>query len=209
MQFNRRDLIAKCAALGVVTLASNLTATAAAESWSQADKKPRTPTPLAEIGPFYMRNAPNSAILRAPGDPGLPLTVNGIIYNVRGDILPGAKIEVWQTNHIGHYDLHGYRYRTALIAGATGNYDFSSVMPGHYPARVCQHVHFVVTAEGHKPLVTQMYFATDPVFDGDPDKNYTKDPLCTARELVRPVLLKGDPDSIAASTNFELVLEQL
>jgi protocatechuate 3,4-dioxygenase beta subunit len=209
MVFNRRDLIARCAALGVVTLAPGLSASAAAEAWFQADKKPRTPTPPVELGPFYVRNAPNTAVLRAPGDPGLPLTVNGIIYNVRGDVLPGAKIEVWQTNHIGHYDLHGYHYRTTLIAGATGDYDFSSVMPGHYPSRVCQHIHFLVTAEGHKPLVTQMYFATDPVFGGDPDKNYTKDPLLTSRELVRPVLLKGDPQSIVASSSFELVLERL
>ena len=83
------------------------------------------------------------------------------------------------------------------------------MIPGHYPGRVCQHIHFAVTAEGHKPLVTQMYFATDPVFDGDPDKNYTKDPLCTARELVRPVVLLGDPQAVVASSNFELVLERL
>ncbi len=209
MTLNRRDLIAKGAALGVVTLAPNLSATAAAEGWLMADQKPRTPTTSVELGPFYKRGAPSATELRADGDPGLPLRVGGVIYNVRGDVLPNAKLEIWQTNHLGHYDLHGYRYRTTLLSGAAGNYDFSSVIPGHYPARVCQHIHFVVTAEGHKPLVTQMYFATDPVFDGDPDKNYAKDPLCTARELVRPILLKGDPQSLIASTNFELVLERL
>jgi hypothetical protein len=53
-----------------------------------------------------------------------------------------------------------------------------------------------------------MYFASDPVFDGDPDKNYTKDPLITSRELVRPVMLKGDPQAMQAAVNFECVLEQ-
>ena len=81
--------------------------------------------------------------------------------------------------------------------------------PGHYPARGCQHIHYVVTAPGHKPLVTQLYFATDPVFDGDPDKNYGKDPLIISRELVRPVTLTGDPKTIQAAVQFDVVLERL
>ncbi|GAC1620835.1 MAG: intradiol ring-cleavage dioxygenase [Candidatus Acidiferrum sp.] len=209
MELNRRDLIAKCVAMGVVTLASNLNVAEAAEAWSQTEKKSRAATPSADFGPFYKRDAPNTAMLRAPNDPGLALAVGGAVFNTRGDSLPGAKIEVWQTDHTGHYDLRGYRYRAALLADSGGNYSFGSVMPGHYPVRVCQHIHFAVTAAGHKPLVTQMYFSTDPVFEGDPDKNFTKDPLCSSRELVRPVVLKGDPAAIVANSNFELVLERL
>ena len=82
-------------------------------------------------------------------------------------------------------------------------------MPGHYPARVCQHIHYVITADGHKPLITQLYFATDPVFEGDPDKNYAKDPLVLSRELVRPVTLTGDPKTIQAAVTFDVVLERL
>jgi protocatechuate 3,4-dioxygenase beta subunit len=208
MELDRRDLLAKCVAMGVVTLASKFNPATAAKAWAQSEKKTLSATPRAEFGPFYKRGAPNTAVLRAPNDPGLPLAIAGAVYNTRGDLLPGAKIEVWQTNHSGHYDLTGFRYRAALIADPAARYEFSSVMPGHYPARVCQHVHFAVTAEGHKPLVTQMYFATDPVFQGDPDKNYTKDPLCTSRELVRPVMLKGDPQALIASTSFEIVLER-
>lgn len=209
MGLSRRDLLAKCVSLGVVTLATNLTATTAAEAWSQTEKKSRPSTPTVATGPFYKRDAPNTPMLRAATDPGLPLAVDGAVYSTRGEILPGAKVEVWQTDHLGHYDLLGYRYRALLLADAEGRYGFSSVIPGHYPARVCQHVHFAVRAEGHKPLVTQMYFGSDPVFEGNPDKNYTKDPLCTSRELVRPVILKGDPQTLIAVVNFELVLEKL
>lgn len=209
MEPNRRDLLAKCVAFGGVILAPGLTVVGAAPAWAEADKKGRSATPAADFGPFYKREAPNVAALRAPNDPGLPLAVGGAVYNTRGDILPGAKVEIWHTDHIGHYDLSGYRYRAALIADAHGNYAFTSVIPGHYPARVCQHIHFAISATGHKPLVTQMYFATDPVFEGDPDKNFAKDPLCTSRELVRPVMLKGDPQALIASATFELVLEQL
>jgi protocatechuate 3,4-dioxygenase beta subunit len=82
-------------------------------------------------------------------------------------------------------------------------------MPGHYPARVCQHIHYVVTAEGHKALITQLYFATDSAFEGDPDRNYSRDPLIMSRELVRPVMLTGDPKAVQAMVTFEVVLERL
>jgi protocatechuate 3,4-dioxygenase beta subunit len=73
---------------------------------------------------------------------------------------------------------------------------------------VCQHVHYLVSAPGHLPLVTQLYFATDPVFDGDPGRNFARDPLITSRELVRPVLLAGDPGDVRAVVTFELVLDR-
>lgn len=79
-------------------------------------------------------------------------------------------------------------------------------MPGHYPARVARHVHYFVTVPGHKPLTTQLYFATDEVFDRNPDKNYSKDPLITARDLVRPLTLTGKPEASIAAVEFELVL---
>jgi len=82
-------------------------------------------------------------------------------------------------------------------------------MPGHYPDRVCQHIHYLISAPGYKPLTTQLYFATDPVFEGDPDKNYTRDPVIQSRDLVRPVTLKGDPKDIHAAVLFPIVLERL
>jgi protocatechuate 3,4-dioxygenase beta subunit len=208
-KLNRRDLLAKCAALGGVTLTAGLTAPGAASAWAEAERKNRAVTPPADFGPYYKRDAPNVAALRAPNDPGLPLAVSGAVWSARGNVLPGAKVEIWQADYIGRYDLSGYRYRAALIADAHGDYAFTSVIPGHYPVRICQHIHFCVSAAGHKPLTTQMYFATDPAFEGDPDKNFAKDPLCTSRELVRPIMLKGDPQALVASATFELVLEAL
>ncbi|MDQ3418897.1 MAG: hypothetical protein M3541_08960, partial [Acidobacteriota bacterium] len=97
------------------------------------------------------------------------------------------------------------RYR-ATLTPPSSEYAFDSVMPGHYPARVARHVHYFVTAPGHRPLTTQLYFATDEVFDGNPDKNYSKDPLITARDLVRPVTLAGTPEASIAAAEFELVM---
>ncbi len=81
-------------------------------------------------------------------------------------------------------------------------------MPGHYPTRVAQHIHYKVSAPEHQALITQLYFATDPVFEGDPDKNFVKDPILKSRELIRPVSVFADPESIRAAVSFEIVLER-
>lgn len=207
MALSRRDLLLKSIAIGVVKLGPGLTAASAVEAWLHAEKMSRQPTPIDQLGPFYKKGAPHSAVMREAGDPGLPLAVVGSVYNTRGEELSGARIEIWQTNHQGHYDLSGYRYRAELLSGEKGAYDFQSVIPGHYPARICQHIHFLVTAPGHKPLVTQMYFASDPVFKGDPAKNMNDD--CPSVQLVRPILLTDKPDAMNASATFELVMEPL
>ncbi len=207
-RLTRRDLMLKCAALGSLAVAPGLSVKEAIAGWNGKGASLK-PTTWGELGPFYKREAPKTTQLRKPGDPGLPVTVAGKVLDVRGNALPGATLEIWQADHLGLYDLEGYHYRALLVAGETGQYDFDSVMPGHYPARVCQHIHYLVKAPGHKPLITQLYFATDPVFQGDPDRNYHLDPLIRSRDQVRPVMLAGDPKQINARVEFEVVLEVL
>jgi protocatechuate 3,4-dioxygenase beta subunit len=207
-RLTRRDLLFKSAALGSLCVIPSLSLADAVGAW-QGQENARKPTAWDEIGPFYKRDAPRAAQLRRPGDPGLPVSVAGRVFDTRGNVLSGAKVEVWQADHLGHYDLDGYGYRATLVADADGKYSFDSVMPGHYPGRVCQHIHYLVSAPGHKPLTTQLYFATDPVFEGDPVHNYTRDPLIQSSELVRPVTLAGDPKEVHALVNFEIVVEGL
>jgi protocatechuate 3,4-dioxygenase beta subunit len=208
-RLTRREALQKCAALGTLTLAPSLSLADALLTWEEQERKSRQPTPWNELGPFYKRLAPDTRVLRRPGDPGLPLVVSGQVFDVRGEIIPSASLEIWQTDHLGHYDLDGYRYRAAMRSDNSGKYSFESVMPGHYPDRVCQHIHYLISAPGYKPLTTQLYFATDPVFEGDPDKNYMRDPVLQSRDLVRPVTLAGDARDIHASVIFPIVLERL
>jgi len=206
---SRRDVLWKSAALGALALAPGVSM-ADVFAWSE-DQKPasRTPTPWNEIGPFYKREAPKVAELRGAGDKGLPLSVTGRVFDTRGDAVEGAKIEIWQADDAGLYDLDGYKYRASLTADKAGAYAFGSIMPGHYPARVCQHIHYLVTAPGCKALTTQLYFGTDPVFQGDPARNFTKDPLIQSVELVRPVTVTKSSSGTRAGVTFELVLERL
>jgi protocatechuate 3,4-dioxygenase beta subunit len=208
---SRRDILRKGAALGSIVVASQSSSEAMLVGFEERENQARKPTPPNPLGPFYKRLTPITSVLRAPGDPGIPLTLSGQVFDTRGDVVPDAVIEIWQTNHLGYYDVDGYRYRGKLRVDDSGAYSFESVIPGHYPdkSRVCQHVHYLVIAPGHKPLVTQLYFATDPVFEGDPVKNYARDPLIETPELIRPVMLTGDPNQVHAKVRWELCLERL
>jgi len=205
---SRRDLLEKCAAAGLLLLAPPLRVSGIASHFEEGAMAPRKATPGNELGPFYKKRAPRTDRLAPEAAPGLPLAVSGRVFDTRGAVQTGALLEIWHASHAGIYDNQGYLYRGQLVAGDEGRYGFESVMPGHYPGRVAQHVHFRVSAPGHAPLVTQLYFATDPAFDGDPDRNYGKDPLVGSRELIRPVEIVGDPGVPRALVSFELVLER-
>jgi protocatechuate 3,4-dioxygenase beta subunit len=204
MALTRRELIERCLSTGALMLVSPALAGSAAELAAPHPQLP--PTPTNELGPFFKKNAPTSKILAEPADPGVPLKVSGRVLDTRGAPLAGAVLEVWQANHLGIYDLETYRYRSRLVAEKDGSYSFQTVMPGHYPGRVAQHIHYRVSAPETKTLVTQLYFATDPVFEGDPGKNFAKDPLVENRDLIRPVTLGGTGNAPLAMVTFETVL---
>ena len=209
-RLSRREMFELC-----ITRGSLLTAVAAMsqnswlEAWQRAERGALSPTSADLLGPFHKKNAPNVQVLRRPGDPGLPLRVIGTVRTTRDEGLPNATLEVWQADVKGRYDMEGYRYRAKIRPSDDGAYWIETVMPGSYGDRPVRHIHYVVSAPGHKTLVTQAYFATDTFFGGDPDANYAKDGLVQHRELVRPVTL-SERDGIAyAAITFDVVLEKV
>jgi len=128
-------------------------------------------------------------------------------------LLEGAKVDVWHADHTGRYDTRGYKYRARLSPDGKGAYHVETVMPGHYADRPAQHIHYLISAPGHKTLVTQAYFATDPYYEGDPDKNWQKGHIAAHRELILPVkLFEGGSGPGAepahAEIAFDLILEK-
>lgn len=160
-----------------------------------------------EVGPFYKKGAPGNPKLRQPGDTGFALNISGRVVNTKGEVVHGATVDIWHANDRGIYDLAGYRFR-AKLALHENVYAVETIMPGHYPDRVCQHVHYKVQAPGHRTLVTQLYFATDPAFEGDPAKNWHKEPILDDPDLIRPVTLYEKPGEIHAAVQFDIVLEK-
>lgn len=195
MALTRRELVEAGLSLGVALVATP----------ALGGPEPLPLTPVNELGPFYKRGAPSSTNLIVPGDPGLPLVVSGKVLDPTGKALSGAVLEIWHADFRGVYDLEGYRYRARVTAAADGTYRFQTLMPGHYPERVAQHIHYRVSAPGRKVLVTQLYFATDPAFAGDPDHNFSRDPVLEDRRLIRPVTL-DDTGGPRAAVVFDTVL---
>lgn len=129
-------------------------------------------------GPYYRDGAPFRANLVDAGIPGTPLAVSGSILSLDcRSPLAGAVIDVWQADGEGHYDNDGtlasdaIRLRGKVRADSKGTFAFRTVIPGRYlngrqyrPA----HVHVKVTAPGHRPLTTQLYFPDDPYNAVDP-----------------------------------------
>jgi protocatechuate 3,4-dioxygenase beta subunit len=203
----RRDWLGTCIAKGLLVGAAPVGSSRLLAMWQSGVERAGKPTPAEVLGPFYKKGAPDTPRMHKPGDPGFPLRVVGRVFNTRGDKISGAEVNVWHADHAGLYDIQGYRYRAKMAVGESSSYTLETILPGHYPDRPAQHIHYLITAPGHRTLITQAYFATDPFFEGDPDKNYGKRGIVSSRELVRPVKLfeEGTPH---AEISFDIVLEK-
>jgi protocatechuate 3,4-dioxygenase beta subunit len=199
-------MVASSVGSGLLAGGMSLSSKQGFAAWQKASSL--KPTAAEDLGPFYKKGAPNVGIMRQPGDAGVALRVTGRVFNTRGERVPQARIDVWQTNAAGLYDLEGFRYRSKLTAGETSEYVIETVVPGRYDLRPVQHIHYLVAAPGHRTLVTQAYLATDSFFEGDPVKNFNKRNLVGNRELVRPVTLLEQGSGLRASITFDIVLER-
>jgi protocatechuate 3,4-dioxygenase beta subunit len=207
---NRRQMLENCIAKGLLVAgAANVSQSQLLAYWEQGEAHANTPTPVEVLGPFFRKGAPNKTQLYKAGDPGFPLRVVGKVTNTRGEKVPGLRIDIWQADHKGLYDVTGYNYRTKLEVDSASEYAIETILPGHYDDRPAQHIHYLITAPGHRTLITQAYFATDPFFDGDPVKNYKKRNMVSHVDLIRPVKLFEAPGQPRASIDFDICLEKL
>jgi protocatechuate 3,4-dioxygenase beta subunit len=128
--------------------------------------------PLAARDPTRLapRNAPSSADVAPPGEPGERLEVSGVVYAADGRTpVAGASVYVYQTDARGYYrpdDAMGNRnprLMALLRTDAQGRYSYRTVRPGSYPGtRVPKHIHYEVTAEGHGTRIFEIVFDDDP-----------------------------------------------
>jgi protocatechuate 3,4-dioxygenase beta subunit len=205
-QFSRRDFFYLCLGGGLIA-ASYPLARVISQSRDGKKKQAFAPTPSNTLGPFYKKGAPRTERLIEQNEPGVPLLVTGRVINTDGQSLNAATIEVFHSDHHGDYDNQGFHHRGQIPVHDSGEYRFETIMPGQYDDRA-QHIHYVITAPGHKQLVTQLYFEADPKFEGNPDKNYTRDNLVWHRELIRPVTKVAKNGASFSSVVFDICLEK-
>ena len=152
---------------------------------------PEGATPSSVLGPFHILGAPDLPI---GGDlkrdnKGEPVVVGGRVTSQDGKPIEGATLEIWQTADNGLYSNQDeqqpeYNLRARQTTKADGRYLFSTVRPapytvpddgpvgellhatGRHPWRP-SHLHFIVTADGYRSLVTEVFPSDDPYLDED------------------------------------------
>ena len=143
------------------------------------------------MGPFYVPGTPvmgNGADFSA-GNDGERIVVYGQIRGTDDAPLGGAQIEIWQNAPNGLYavqdpDQPQHNLRGTLHADENGNYAFATAKPISYQVpedsaggelvraggRHCwrpAHIHLMVTAEGWKRHISQIFDVNDPYIDSD------------------------------------------
>ena len=96
-------------------------------------------TEATVFGPFFVDDAPriNNGGDIAGGATGQPCWVEGTVTDTSGRPVPGARIEVWEADEDGFYDVQYGDDRTAgrahLYSDDDGGYRFWGITPTPYP----------------------------------------------------------------------------
>jgi protocatechuate 3,4-dioxygenase beta subunit len=109
--------------------------------------------------------------IASPGEPGVPLVVNGTLLGADGRTpLGGALVFAYHTDRDGLYNpnqaTHSWRLRGAVRTAADGSFEFRTIRPASYPqTRIPQHIHVALqTADGNYHA-GEWRFADDPMVD--------------------------------------------
>ncbi|MCK6210085.1 hydroxyquinol 1,2-dioxygenase [Georgenia sp. EYE_87] len=190
-------------------------------------------TEATVFGPFFVDDAPE--IPRggdiAGGAHGTPCWVEGTVTDTEGNVVPNARIEVWEADEDGFYDV---QYDDGRVAGRAwlpsdenGRYAFWGLTPtpypiphdgpvgkmlesvGRSPVRAA-HLHFMVTAPGYRTLVTHIFLEGDPQLKIGDSVFGVKDSLIKRFEDQAPGTPTPDGrdlgDQTWARTRFDIVL---
>jgi hydroxyquinol 1,2-dioxygenase len=147
-------------------------------------------TEATVFGPFFVENSPqidNGGDI-AGGAVGQPCWVEGTVRDVDGRPISNARIEVWEADENGLYDVQYGDERVSgrahLFSDDAGHYRFWGLTPTPYPiphdgpvGRMlaatgrspmrASHLHFMVSAPGLRTLVTHIFVDGDELLSHD------------------------------------------
>lgn len=155
------------------------------------NEKPAVCTQATVLGPFHVDDAPHYTLGDdvANGAQGRPCQVQGSVYGVQGEAVAHARIEIWQSDEKGLYDVQyadmsHHQARGVLRADERGRFNFKSILPVPYPiphdgpvGRLLEatarhpwrpaHLHFKIEASGYETLITHVFRKDDPYLASD------------------------------------------
>ncbi|MER5748875.1 intradiol ring-cleavage dioxygenase [Streptomyces sp. NPDC002088] len=147
-------------------------------------------TEATVFGPFFVEGAPEVPLGgdTSGGAVGQPCRVEGTVTDTDGKSLAGARIEVWEADEEGMYDVQYDDDRTAarahLHTDDEGRYRFWAITPTPYPIphdgpvgemlqaagrspMRASHLHFMVSHQACRTLVTHIFVRGDELLDSD------------------------------------------
>ncbi len=148
-------------------------------------------TESSVLGPFYVEGAPLLPVgASIVGDnSGERVLLRGQVLDAAGQPLAGALLDFWQTDADGLYSQATphkpeFNLRCRMHTDAMGRYALQTVKPLYYSvpydgpvgdllraaarhALRPSHFHVLVSAPGHRPLVTELFAEDDPYIDAD------------------------------------------
>lgn len=143
--------------------------------------KPKGGTEGTVLGPFHTHEAQHSdaGCLISQDPDGEPLLVLCTLKDTKGKPISGAKIDVWETDSKGFYDVQhadrsGPDGRAILESDEMGNFWFRGIVPVPYPiphdgpvGKLLDvlnrhpyrpsHMHFMFKKDGYDPLITYVH----------------------------------------------------
>ena len=191
-------------------------------------QKQQNQTPSTVFGPFFIDNMPTrdfaASIVIEDSSNSMPLLIRGQIKNAKGEPIPEAKINVWQTAENGMYSGQDITQKVDNLRGvfsnqADGIYALKSILPVSYEipsdGTVGQllnyakrtfwrpaHIHFKIDAVGYQSLVTHLFIENDDYLQSDAV-------FGVKRELiVQPITTSADELSqnlYGLNQNFQLI----
>lgn len=173
-------------------------------------------TPRTIEGPLYVGGAPlekGSARLDDGTETGDVLVMHGVVRDAAGSPIAGALVDVWHANTRGTYSgfdpsQSAYNLRRRIETGADGRYTFRTILPSGYSAppggatekmldavgrhgNRPAHIHFFISAPGHRHLTTQINIPGDPYVHDD-------FAFATHDDLIPEMTRRDDPASLQA-----------
>ncbi len=182
-------------------------------------RRPSGATENTVLGPFHIENTPElemGANICLDGK-GEPMFVHGKVVDTSGNPVSDVKIDVWQANDEGFYDVQqkgiqpDFNLRGVFRTGEDGRYWFSAVKPRFYPipddGPVGQllkamgrhpfrpaHFHYVLERDGFDKVTTHIF---------DPDDHYIRsDAVFGVKESLMAEFKPVDDPARAAEHGF-------
>ena len=156
------------------------------------NRKPSGASESTVLGPFHIEGAPEMQMGEdiCKDQKGEPMFVSGKILDTNGKPINNVKIDVWQANDEGFYDVQQkgiqpeFNLRGVFRTGEDGKYWFKGVKPKYYPipddgpvGRMLKHLgrhpfrpahlHYILSADGFESLTTHIFDPDDKYINSD------------------------------------------